>query len=492
MKLEWSIKDFMPKKEDIMKKISRRHFLAAGTAGFSTLAFTGLLPATLQGSADAYEYMPPANFPHSKEREVANDTIAKAPGPQILKLRESVYMATGYALTNMIMIETKEGLVIVDTMETLTGAAKVMAEFRKATDKPVKYVIYTHNHGDHFRGTKACYGDGVKVIAHSRFMEEVKLQEVRGKSGFIRSGAMFAINQPWKDRTSMAFDYPAPYKSQLNWDQLKPGDIIWPTDTFTNRHTIRLGGITFELIHAPGETPDQIIVGIPEYGTVCCADNFYASFPNLYTIRGTSPRPVLDWAGAQDRALAFEPHILLPGHGLPIEGRETIKTVLTNYRDAIRHVHDQTLKALSEFMSPEAAIAAAALPPNLANLPYLKERYGYIPYCVRSIYDSYVGWFDGNPVNLSPLTPKELGAEILTIAGSADRILAHAEKAQRAGRHQAALELCEMVLENDPGNRAARLMKITSLLGLSNLSENFPTANYYKVFAGIEGMKVKG
>jgi hypothetical protein len=47
-----------------------------------------------------------------------------------------------------------------------------------------------------------------------------------------------------------------------------------------------------------------------------------------------------------------------------------------------------------------------------------------------------------------------------------------------------------MVLENDSGNRSARLMKIASLLGLSNLSENFPTANYYKVFAAIERMKI--
>ncbi len=473
-----------------MKKISRRHLLKAGTAGISTLALTGLLPATLQQPADAYEYTPPQNLPHSKERDVANETIAKAPGPQVLKLREGVYIATGYALTNMIMIETKEGLVIVDTTETFTGAQQMMAEFRKATDKPIKYIVYTHNHGDHFRGTKACYGEGVKIIAHSRFMEEVKLQEARGKSSFFRTGAMFAINQPWKERSSMVFDYPKPYKSPLNWELLKPGDLIWPTETFADKYTIRLGGITFELVHAPGETPDQIIVGIPEYGVVCCADNFYASFPNLYTIRGTSNRPALDWAAAQDKALAFEPHILLPGHGLPIEGRETIKTVLTNYRDAIRHVHDQTLKAIGEFLPPEAAIRMAALPPNLVSLPYLKERYGYIPYCVRSIYEAYVGWFDGNPVNLSPLTHKELGAEILAIAGAADKILAHAEKAQQAGRHQVALELCEMVLENDPGNRAARLMKNTSLLGLSNLSENFPTANYYKVFAGIERMKI--
>jgi alkyl sulfatase BDS1-like metallo-beta-lactamase superfamily hydrolase len=81
-----------------------------------------------------------------------------------------------------------------------------------------------------------------------------------------------------------------------------------------------------------------------------------------------------------------------------------------------------------------------------------------------------VGWFDGDPVNLNPLPRRDLGREILEIAGSADKILTQADKAQKAGRHQAVLELCEFVLANEPENRPARMMKITSLTALSRAS----------------------
>jgi alkyl sulfatase BDS1-like metallo-beta-lactamase superfamily hydrolase len=64
----------------------------------------------------------------------------------------------------------------------------------------------------------------------------------------------------------------------------------------------------------------------------------------------------------------------------------------------------------------------------------------------ESGYESLVGWFDGDPVNLNPLHRRDLGREILEIAGSADKILTQAAKAQKAGRHQAVLELCELVL----------------------------------------------
>ena len=102
-----------------------------------------------------------------------------------------------------------------------------------------------------------------------------------------------------------------------------------------------------------------------------------------------------------------------------------------------------------------------------------------------------MGWFDGDPVNLNPLHRRDLGREILEIAGSADRLLTQADKAQKAGRHQAVLELCELVLANEPANRGARMMKITSLNALSRGSINKPTINYYETFALIEKNKLE-
>jgi len=424
------------------------------------MTLSGYLPSFSQAKDANFEYTSSAQASFSQERENANQTIARAPEAHVVKVRDHVYTAVSYALAAMIMVETPEGLVIIDTTESLSAAKTIMAEFRKISDKRVKAVIYTHNHGDHFRGTKACYHPRMKVIAHKDFMTEVKLQEARGKSGIIRSAAMFGLINPALQRHSMVFRYPAPFWSALVWEAIAPEDLIWPNVTFEDTYSFRLGGITFNLIHAPGETPDQIIVSVPEYNVVCCADNFYASFPNLYTIRGTSSRPVLDWAKAQDTVIGLEPEFLVPAHGLPIQGKETIKEVLGNYRDAILHVHTIALDAVQQFKPIDEVAEGATLPPQLANLPYLDQSYGYIPYCVRSIYESYVGWFDGDPASLSPLSRKALGAEVLAIAGSANKILKQAHQAHKKGRHQAVLELCDMVLAHDPTNRKARLMKI--------------------------------
>ena len=78
------------------------------------------------------------------------------------------------------------------------------------------------------------------------------------------------------------------------------------------------------------------------------------------------------------------------------------------------------------------------------SFPYLKQYYGYIPFCVRNIYHSYVGWFDGNPINLSPLFSERVRGRCPQLAGSVEKVSQreYAEMAQKEGRHQAVLELC--------------------------------------------------
>jgi alkyl sulfatase BDS1-like metallo-beta-lactamase superfamily hydrolase len=196
----------------------------------------------------------------------------------------------------------------------------------------------------------------------------------------------------------------------------------------------------------------------------------------------------MDWATAQDKVIALEPEFLVPCHGAPIQGKAVIKEVLGNYRDAILHVHNAVLKGIQNGNSIESIIATAALPPNLAGLPYLQPYYGCIPYSARAIYDSYVGWFDGNPANLSPLSRKELGAELLEMMGSTDKILVHAEKALKVQKYQAALEFCDMVLGNDPKNKPARLMKITSpprIEAVKGLQKDYSPHQTYKLFNAI-------
>jgi hypothetical protein len=137
-----------------MNNISRRSFLSSGAAALALIS--SIVPAG-QGNASSGETLPPTDLPFSKEREGINEIIQAAPKPRIVKARDQVFYAVDYALANMVMIETREGLVIIDTTESLTAARTIMAEFRKISDRPVKAVHYTHNHVDHFRETQACY-----------------------------------------------------------------------------------------------------------------------------------------------------------------------------------------------------------------------------------------------------------------------------------------------------------------------------------------------
>ena len=69
-------------------------------------------------------------------------------------MTEGVYVAIGYALANSIMLEGPHGLVIVDTTENVAAAKEILKGFRNITDKPIKALIYTHNHADHTFGAQ--------------------------------------------------------------------------------------------------------------------------------------------------------------------------------------------------------------------------------------------------------------------------------------------------------------------------------------------------
>ena len=97
-------------------------------------------------------------------------------------------------------------------------------------------------------------------------------------------------------------------------------------------------GIDLELVRAPGETPDHIVVWYPEKKVLISGDNFYRSFPALYPPRGSAYRDFDAWADTLDLLMSFGPDVLGPGHTKAVFGADTIKGALTDYRDAIRHI----------------------------------------------------------------------------------------------------------------------------------------------------------
>jgi alkyl sulfatase BDS1-like metallo-beta-lactamase superfamily hydrolase len=134
---------------------------------------------------------------------------------------------------------------------------------------------------------------------------------------------------------------------------------------FDETYTFDVGDTRFELFHTPGETPDHLTVWIPKLKAAFVGDNYYESFPNMYTLRGTRPRWALDYVNSLNKVLALEPELVLPSHGPAIKGRDEVRRRLTKYRDAILFVHDATVKGMNEGKDIVTLMREVKLPPAL-------------------------------------------------------------------------------------------------------------------------------
>merc|ERR1719411_996564 len=193
-----------------------------------------------------------------------------------------------------------------------------------------------------------------------------------------------------------------------------------PTKLLTEERTkLNIDGVAMEIVHAPGETTDQIFIYLTEKRVLLPADNIYRTFPNIYAIRGTPTRDARDWTQSLDkmRSLQPRPKILVPAHTRPVYGEEEIQELLTVYRDGISYVHDQTIRYMNTGMTPDEMISLihANMPKRLKDHPYLQEFYGTIDWSVRGIFHSYLGWFSGDAADLFPLTKTELGTRLLAL-----------------------------------------------------------------------------
>lgn len=69
-------------------------------------------------------------------------------------MTDHAWVAVGFALANSILLEGPEGLIIVDTTESEDAGAEILSKFREISQKPIKAIVFTHNHGDHIWGVR--------------------------------------------------------------------------------------------------------------------------------------------------------------------------------------------------------------------------------------------------------------------------------------------------------------------------------------------------
>ena len=386
-----------------------------------------------------------------------------------------IHVAIGFGIANSIMVEGDRGNIIIDTTDDISQAKEVLNEFQKINKNPIKAIIYTHNHGDHVFGASEFYNaqeEKPLVIAHSTTAEKVeKILGIINPIITLRSGKMFGTNLDEYELINVGL---GPY---LSAGRSSPGYIA-PSMTFEEELKLEIAGHKVEIYHAPGETDDQLFVWFPELSALMPGDNFYTTFPNLYTIRGTSHRDVIGWVNSIDKMRSLNPEYLFPSHTMPILGDE-IANALIIYRDGMQYVHDQTVRLMNKGMTPDQIVEELDLPKDLKQSPYLAEFYGTVRYSVRSIFNGYLGWFSGDLADLDPLTVNNRSQKISDLAGGNENLFSELARASDADEHQWVLELSNMLISLDYKTEEVGQIRNQSVKQIGIYETNPPKRNYF-------------
>jgi alkyl sulfatase BDS1-like metallo-beta-lactamase superfamily hydrolase len=320
---------------------------------------------------------------------------------------------------NCTAISTDDGLVMIDTGSPLT-AELVHREIRTWSVLPLHSAIFSHGHIDHVFGVgpfeeeaRAKGWRAPRVVAHAHMPR-------RFDRYVLTAGYNEIINQR---------QFAAP---NLRW----PREYRYPDETYELEHDFSVGSTHFFLRHEKGETDDATVTWMPETGVLCSGDLFIWNSPNAGNPQKVQRYP-LEWAQALRRMVDLNAQFLLPGHGLPIFGRDRIRQALSETAEYLESLVEQTLGLMNSGARLADALATVKVPSHLTDRPYLQPFYDEPEFIVRNIWRLYGGWWDGNPANLRPAHERALARELADLAGGASELCARAEVLLEEGSDEA-------------------------------------------------------
>ncbi len=318
-------------------------------------------------------------------------------------------------------------------------AETIFQAVREFSDKPIKYIIYSHGHFDHCLGyahiikeIKQKGWDMPQVIAHENLLRRFKKYRMLDK------------HQMWTYRQQFASVGVTLSDSEAAHNTLDPTIVIHGNESYK----FKLGNYNFELYHDKGETDDSIWMHIPEKKVLLTGDLLVSAFPQVGSPFRVQ-RYAKQWALAMEKMMEKNVEYLVPGHGPLFEGKENIRDVLSITGEAMHFVHDEVVKRLNEGKWFEQIYheMLEIFPDKFKNHKYLRALYGDYRFAIHDVYRLYHSWYDtGNPTDLFPAKTDAIAKEFLKIADQSvyfDRTKELVEE----GKLQLALHVLDVVIK---------------------------------------------
>ena len=412
----------------------------------------------------------------------------------LFKIMGGIYQVRGYDLANMTLIEGETGWIIIDPLTATETVKAAMALVDKHFGKrPVKAILSTHSHADHFAGVRALateedLAEGrIRYVAPENFVKETASENViAGNAMGRRAGYMFGNLLP---RTPLG----AVDSGLGKGVAFGTVTLLTPTDTITRTgEKLVLDGIEFEFQHTPGaEAPSEFIFYLPQFKALCMAEEANAVMHNLYTPRGAKTRDALIWVHHLTDTIELfgdRSDVVFGSHHWPRWGREAGIEYVAKQRDMYRYIHDQTVRLMNHGHTPTEISNMLELPPSLGQEFYNRDYYGTVSHNSRAVYNFYLGYFDGNPANLNPQDPQTRAAKYVALAGGDAALMAQAKKAADGGDYRWAAELLNHLVFADADHKQARALLADAYEQMGYQAESGPWRNFY--LSGAQELRI--
>ena len=373
-----------------------------------------------------------------------------------------IYQVRGLDLANITFMRGEAGWIVFDPLTSRETARAGLALINKQVeDLPVTAVIVSHSHGDHFGGIRGVVDPDrlaagkVEIIAPREFMQHTVAENIyAGNAMNRRLFYQYGVLLPAS---------PFGHAGQGLAQNVSAGNIglLAPTRIVEEAlEEITVDGIKMIFQNTPRtEAPAEMNTYIPDRKALWMAENVTGTIHNIYTLRGAQVRDALAWSKYISRALFLfgqEAEVMFASHHWPRWGNDRIQEVLRGQRDAYANLNNQVLHYANQGVTINQIHNVYRVPASLQDDWFVRGYHGSPEHNSRGVLMRYLGWWDGNPTNLIPLSPEDSAPLYVEMMGGAEKIMERGQKLYDEGKYFYAQEIVDKLVWAEPRNQEAK------------------------------------
>ena len=346
---------------------------------------------------------------------------------RLYAIGDSAWCLVGNGLSNQSFVRGPEGIIAIDTGESVEEMRAALAELRKVTSEPVVAVLYTHFH--YVQGTQAVVEErqrmglpaSVPVHGHERIATNLTRAAAAIGPTYSRGlveqfGTQLPADGPdGLVNVGLGLAYRNAEHAPFTLGHLPV------TQPFSAATTLNVAGLRIDVQPAPSDADDSVTFWFPSL-KLAVHNIVWPVLFNVFAIRGEEYRDPRVLLAGIDHVLGLGAEHLIAAHGPPMAGTGEIRSRVTKYRDAIQFLWDQTVRHTNAGASSVDLAHLVRLPEEFDDDFITTQYYGVVEHHARQIRSGLFGWFDGDPVNLFPLPRAERADRLVAAMGGADAV----------------------------------------------------------------------